>query len=79
MIPKESMKKKTNEGEIPEGKISDYITGKWVKETEQEQVRQNFERTLVEEYQYPLPDIKIDFPIKFGLVTSKGVKKLHWL
>lgn len=50
--------------EIPDGKIADFITGKWVKETEQEQVRQNFERTLVEEYEYPTSDIQVDFAIK---------------
>ena len=50
--------------EIPDGKIADFITGKWVKETELEQVRQNFERTLVEEYEYPASDIRVDFPIK---------------
>jgi type I restriction enzyme M protein len=50
--------------EIPDGKIADYITGKYVKETEQEAVRQNFERTLVEEYQYPAADIQVDFTIK---------------
>ena len=38
--------------EIPDGKIIDYIAGNWVKESDQEQVRQNFERTLVEEYNY---------------------------
>ena len=52
------------EVEIPDGKIADYITGKWVKETEQEQVRQNFERTLVEEYEYNAVDIRVDFSIK---------------
>lgn len=50
--------------EIPDGKIADYITGKYVKETEQEAVRQNFERTLVEEYQYPTTDIQVDYTIK---------------
>ncbi len=52
------------EDEIPDGKIADYITGAWVKETEQEQVRQNFERTLVEEYEYSKIDIRVDFSIK---------------
>ena len=39
-------------------KLLDYITGSWVKETEQEQVRQNFERTLVEEYNYSVSDLQ---------------------
>lgn len=50
--------------EIPDGKIADYLTGNFVKETEQEAVRQNFERTLVEEYQYPAVEIKVDYKIK---------------
>ncbi len=56
--------KNNEEAEIPDGKIADYITGKWLKDTEQEQVRQNFERTLNEEYLYPIKDIKVDYPIK---------------
>mgnify|MGYP000899713303 CR=1 FL=1 len=50
--------------EIPDGKIADYISGKLIKETEQEQVRQNFERTLVEEYNYSISDIDLDYKIK---------------
>lgn len=54
----------TNQVEIPDGKIVDYITGSWVKETQQEQVRQNFERTLVEEYNYSITDIQVNLKIK---------------
>lgn len=61
--------------EIPDGKIADYITGKWVKETEQEQVRQNFERTLVEEYVYPETDIRVDFSIKIWEGDKQKTKK----
>ncbi len=63
------------EVEIPDGKIADYITGKWVKETEQEQVRQNFERTLVEEYEYTATNIRIDFPIKIWDGDKQKTKK----
>ena len=77
------MAKKTKEAaidtieevEIPDGKIADYITGKWVKETEQEQVRQNFERTLVEEYEYPETDIRVDFSIKIWDGDKQKTKK----
>lgn len=65
----------TNNIEIPEGKIADFITGKWVKETEQEQVRQNFERTLVEEYEYSATDIQVDFPIKIWDGDKQKTKK----
>ncbi len=61
--------------EIPDGKIADFITGKWVKETELEQVRQNFERTLVEEYEYPASDIRVDFPIKIWDGDKQKSKK----
>jgi type I restriction enzyme M protein len=63
------------EVEIPDGKIADYITGKWVKENEQEQVRQNFESTLVEEYEYPSFDIKVDFAIKIWEGDKQKAKK----
>lgn len=61
--------------EIPDGKIVDYITGNWVKETEQEQVRQNFERTLVEEYNYNIADIQVDLKIKIWEGDKQKVKK----
>ncbi len=66
---------KFEEVEIPDGKIADYITGKWVKETEQEQVRQNFERTLVEEYEYKVIDIRVDFSIKVWDGDKQKTKK----
>lgn len=50
--------------DIPEGKIQDFITGEFIKDSEQEQVRQNFERTLVEEYNYDKADIGRDEKIK---------------
>jgi len=65
----------SDENEIPVGKIADYITGKWVKDSEQEQVRQNFERTLVEEYNYSISDIQIDFPIKIWEGDKQKNKK----
>ena len=72
---KETKIKATEEIEIPEGKIADYITGKWVKENEHELVRQNFERTLVEEYEYPVTDIRVDFPIRIWEGDKQKNKK----
>lgn len=72
---KEVVEDTVEEVEIPDGKIADYITGKWVKETEQEQVRQNFERTLVEEYEYPETDIRVDFSIKIWEGDKQKTKK----
>jgi type I restriction enzyme M protein len=61
--------------EISDGKIVDYITGSWVKESEVEQVRQNFERTLVEEYNYTVSEIRVDFKIKVWEGDKQKVKK----
>ncbi|MDD3744482.1 MAG: N-6 DNA methylase [Lentimicrobiaceae bacterium] len=61
---------------IPDGKISDYITGQWVKESEQEKVRQNFERTLTEEYNYNKEDIRIDIKIKVWDGSKQRTKKV---
>jgi len=61
---------------IPEGKISDYITGQWVKESEQEKVRQNFERTLTEEYNYNKEDIRVDIKIKVWDGSKQRTKKV---
>lgn len=72
---KEVSENTIEEIEIPDGKIADYITGKWVKETEQEQVRQNFERTLVEEYEYPVSNIRVDFTIKIWEGDKQKNKK----
>ena len=61
---------------IPDGKISDYITGQWVKESEQEKIRQNFERTLTEEYNYDKEDIRVDFKIKVWDGSKQRTKKV---
>ncbi len=61
---------------IPDGKIVDYITGQLVKETEQEKVRQNFERTLTEEYNYSKEDIRINFKIKVWEGSRQRTKKV---
>ena len=50
--------------EIPEGKIIDFIDGKARPDTELEQIRQNFERTLIEEYRFDKSDVGSRFPIK---------------
>jgi type I restriction enzyme M protein len=62
--------------EIPDGKILDYVSGNWVKETEQEQVRQNFERTLVEEYNYSISDLQVDIKIKVWEGDKQKTKKV---
>jgi type I restriction enzyme M protein len=46
--------------DIPDGKIQDFIDGKFRTDNEVEQVRQNFERTLIEEYRYEKADVGVD-------------------
>ncbi len=62
--------------EIPIGKIQDYITGAFLKDTEQEQIRQNFERTLVEEYNYSNTDLALDEKIKIYDGSKKKTRKV---
>lgn len=53
-------------GSVPEGKISDYLTGKHVRDTPEEYVRQNIEKALVRQYKYAAGDCAPEFPIKVG-------------
>ena len=65
-------KRPKEETEIIDGKIVDFIDGKIRKDSETEQIRQNFERTLIEEYNYLAEDIAVDFKVK----VMEGSKKL---
>lgn len=51
---------------IPEGKISDYIDGKFRKDTPEEYVRQTIEKRLVNEHKYTLKQIKIEYTLQLG-------------
>ncbi len=60
-----------HEEEIPKDIVIDYITKKKLKLTEEERVRQRYERVLVEEYGYSKELMDIEFPIQRG---SEGKK-----
>ena len=51
---------------IPAGKIRCYISGSLRRDTKEENVRQRWARSLVEEYGYLKADIAVEFPIKMG-------------
>jgi len=51
---------------IPDGYISDYIDGKFRKDTPEEYVRQNIEKRLAIEHKYSRNQIAVEFPIKIG-------------
>ena len=51
---------------IPEGKICDYIDGKFRNDTPEEYVRQNIEKRLVNELKYSRERIKVEYGIRVG-------------
>ncbi|SDU16820.1 N-6 DNA methylase [Jiangella alkaliphila] len=53
-------------GTIPEGKVADFLTGRHVRDTPEEYVRQNLEKALVRQYKYEASDCSPEFPIKVG-------------
>ena len=55
---------------VPTGKIRCFITGKLRKDTPEENVRQRWARSLVEEYRYDRADIAVEFPVKMGRATK---------
>jgi type I restriction enzyme M protein len=51
---------------IPEGKICDYIDGKFRNDTPEEYVRQNIEKRLVNEHRYRKKRIAVEFTLHVG-------------
>lgn len=51
---------------IPEGKICDYIDGKFRKDTPEEYVRQTIEKRLVNEHKYFPSQISIEYTLQLG-------------
>ena len=51
---------------IPEGKICDYIDGKFRNDTPEEYVRQNIEKRLINEHKYSKKNICIEFTLQAG-------------
>lgn len=57
---------------IPPKKIKCFISGKLRKNTDEEKVRQDFARTLVEIYGYNINDMDAEFKIKMGRERKKA-------
>lgn len=51
---------------IPDGKILDFLTKRFVNDTPEEYVRQNIEKALVRQYKYPIDSCKPEVSIKVG-------------
>ena len=53
-------------GAVPEGKVADFLTGRHVRDTPEEYVRQNLEKALVRQYKYGARDCEPEFSIRVG-------------
>jgi len=51
---------------IPAGKVRCFVTGKLRKDTPEENVRQRWARSLVDEYGYDVLDLAIEYSVKMG-------------
>ena len=51
---------------IPEGKICDYIDGKFRNDTPEEYVRQTIEKRLINEHKYDREQVEVELTIKMG-------------
>ena len=51
---------------IPDGKICDYIDGKFRKDTPEEYVRQTIEKRLINEHKYVPSQVKVEFTLQVG-------------
>ncbi len=60
-----------SETEIKDGYVKDYISGKWIKDKPEEQIRQIFLKRLVEEYNYDPKNIKTEVSITSGQTETK--------
>lgn len=54
---------------IPEGKICDYVDGKFRNDTPEEYVRQTIEKRLVNEHKYLPKQIRIEYTLQLGSWT----------
>ena len=57
---------------VPHGKIRCIVTGKLRKDTPEENVRQRWARSLVDEYGYDISDIAVEFGVKMGTATKRA-------
>lgn len=56
---------------IPDGKILDFLTKRFVNDTPEEYVRQNIEKALVRQYKYPIDSCKPEVSIKVGSASKR--------
>jgi type I restriction enzyme M protein len=57
---------------VPQGYLLDFIDSKLRKETPEEYVRQEIEKSLVREYRYPPSEIAVEFRVKLGSSSKRA-------
>ena len=57
---------------VPAGKLRCFVTGKLRRDTPEENVRQRWARSLVDEYHYDVADLAIEHAIKMGSSTKRA-------
>ena len=57
---------------VPAGKIRCFVTGKLRKDTPEENVRQRWARSLVDEYGYDKADMTVEFSVKMGTKRKRA-------
>ena len=57
---------------VPAGKIRCFVTKKFRKDTPEENVRQRWARSLVDEYGYDVEDIAVEFSVKMGTLRKRA-------
>ena len=57
---------------VPAGKIRCFVTGKLRKDTPEENVRQRWARSLVDEYGYGVSDMAVEFSVKMGTKKKRA-------
>ena len=68
---------------IPDGKVCDYIDGKFRNDTPEEYVRQTIEKRLINEHKYRPEQVKVEFTLQVGsnkpradiVIWEKGVEE----
>src|SRR5215468_12359638 len=62
---------------VSEGTITDYITGREVKDSPKERVRQRIERALFHEYGFSIDSMESDFPIPVEVSGKRRRKRVE--
>ena len=62
---------------VPPGKVRCYVTGILRSDTPEENVRQRWARSLVEEYGYPVESLGIE--VKINGISSYGLNSQDWV